>query len=431
MTTTEQLYSLFEKHPFIITDTRKLIPGGIFFALKGGNFNGNEFALKALEEGAAYAVIDEDLNINDDRLLIVNDVLTTLQSLATFHRTKSNIPVLAITGSNGKTTTKELIAAVLSKKYNVNYTQGNLNNHIGVPLTLLSINKENDFAVVEMGANHQKEIELLSSIALPDFGLITNIGKAHLEGFGGIEGVKKGKGELFENLKSNEKIIFIQKDSEALNELIGDYKNFISYGSDLNYYVSGEAESNNEYLKVRIQKPFEISIQTQLTGSYNLDNVLAAVAVGNYFSIDKIDIKEAIENYQPSNQRSQVIRKENAVIVLDAYNANPSSMQVALENFTSAFDGYKIIALGEMLELGNESDYEHERIAKLAKDANPNQIILVGSNFTKIASAINAIHFKNSEDATSWLKQNAPDKFTILIKGSRGSKMEKLLEAIK
>ncbi len=431
MTTTEELYSIFEKHPFIITDTRKLIKGGIFFALKGDNFNGNQFALQALKEGAAYAVIDEEIANNDDRLLMVDDVLKALQKLATFHRIKTKIPVLAITGSNGKTTTKELLASVLSKKFNVNFTQGNLNNHIGVPLTLLSITKEIDFAVVEMGANHQKEIELLSSIALPDFGLITNIGKAHLEGFGGIEGVKKGKGELFENLKSNEKTIFIQKDSAALNELIGDYKNFISYGSNLNYNVSGEVESNNEYLKVRIQKPFEIAIKTQLTGSYNLDNVLAAVAVGNYFSIDKSDIKEAIENYQPSNQRSQVIRKENTVIVLDAYNANPSSMQVALENFKSAFDGYKIIALGEMLELGNESEYEHERIGKLAKDANPNQIILVGSNFTKIASAINALHFKNSEDATNWLKQNAPNKFTILIKGSRGSKMEKLLEAIK
>ncbi len=430
MTTTEQLYSIFENHPFIITDTRKLIKDGIFFALKGSNFNGNQFALQALKEGAAYAVIDEAMANNDHRLLMVDDVLKALQNLATFHRIKTNIPVLAITGSNGKTTTKELLACVLSKKYNVNYTQGNLNNHIGVPLTLLSITKENNFAIVEMGANHQKEIELLASIALPDFGLITNIGKAHLEGFGGIEGVKKGKGELFENLKSNDKLIFIQKDSIVLNELIGGYKKFIDYGTDINYNVCGVTESNNEYLKVTIQKPFEIEIQTQLTGSYNLDNVLAAVAVGNYFSINKSDIQEAIRNYQPSNQRSQVIRKANSVIILDAYNANPSSMQVAIDNFKKSFDGYKIIALGEMLELGSQSKEEHAYIGKFAKETNPNQILLVGNNFKEIAIKINAKHFDNSEDASIWLKENKPAEFTILIKGSRGSKMEKLLEAI-
>jgi UDP-N-acetylmuramoyl-tripeptide--D-alanyl-D-alanine ligase len=430
MITTEQLYSIFLKHPSIITDTRKLIPGGIFFALKGGNFNGNEFAIKALEGGAAYAVIDEDLNINDERLLRVNDVLTALQSLATFHRHKSNIPVLAITGSNGKTTTKELIAAVLSKKYNVNFTQGNLNNHIGVPLTLLSITNENNFAVVEMGANHQKEIELLASIAQPDFGLITNIGKAHLEGFGGIEGVKKGKGELYQNLKANQKLIFIQKESEALNELLGDYNHFISYGSNNSFDVYGTALNGGEYLKVLIEKPFSGLIQTQLTGSYNLDNVLVAVAVGNHFGVSESDIIHAIENYQPSNQRSQIIRKDNKVIVLDAYNANPSSMQVAIENFKNAFDGYKIIALGEMLELGDESEQEHQRIGQLVMESNPNQILLVGKNFSKIASSINALHFENSTEATNWLLQNAPKEFTILIKGSRGSKMEKLIEAI-
>ena len=398
--------------------------------MKGGNFNGNEFATKSLEGGAAYAVIDEDLNINDERLLRVNDVLTALQSLATFHRHKSNIPVLAITGSNGKTTTKELIAAVLSKKYNVNFTQGNLNNHIGVPLTLLSITNEHNFAVVEMGANHQKEIELLASIAQPDFGLITNIGKAHLEGFGGIEGVKKGKGELYQNLKANQKLIFIQKESEALNDLLGDYNHFISYGSNNSFDVYGTALNGGEYLKVLIEKPFSGLIQTQLTGSYNLDNVLVAVAVGNHFGVSESDIIHAIENYQPSNQRSQIIRKDNKVIVLDAYNANPSSMQVAIENFKNAFDGYKIIALGEMLELGDESEQEHQRIGQLVMESNPNQILLVGKNFSKIASSINALHFENSTEATNWLAQNAPKEFTILIKGSRGSKMEKLLESI-
>lgn len=430
MTTTGQLYSIFQQYPHIITDTRKLIKGGIFFALKGGNFNGNLFALQALKEGAAYAVIDEDLQSNDDRLLIVDDVLKALQHLATYHRIQTKIPVLAITGSNGKTTTKELIAAVLSKKYNVNYTQGNLNNHIGVPLTLLSITAENNFAVVEMGANHQKEIELLASIAQPDFGLITNIGKAHLEGFGGIEGVKKGKGELYQNLMNNQKLIFIQKNSDALCELLNDYKKFISYGTNHEFDIYGSAISGNEFLKVAIEKPFDTIIQTKLTGNYNLDNVLVAVAVGNHFGVSSSDIKAAIENYEPSNQRSQIIRKENATIVLDAYNANPSSMQVALENFNKSFDGYKVIALGEMLELGDESEQEHERIGQLIKENKPQQLILVGKNFKKVAVSFNANYFETSDAATEWLKANLPSNFTILIKGSRGSKMEKLLEAI-
>ena len=430
MTTTAELYSLFQNHPHVITDTRKLIKGAIFFALKGGNFNGNQFALQALNEGAAYAVIDEDLQINDDRLLMVDDVLKALQDLATYHRIQTKIPVLAITGSNGKTTTKELIAAVLSKKYNVNYTQGNLNNHIGVPLTLLSITYENNFAVVEMGANHQKEIELLASIAKPDFGLITNIGKAHLEGFGGIEGVKKGKGELYQNLKTNQKVIFIQKNSEALCDLLSDYNQFVSYGTTNEFDVCGNAIDGNEFLKVAIKKPFDVTIQTNLTGNYNLDNVLVAVAVGNHFGVSVNDIKDAIENYQPSNQRSQIIRKEDATIVLDAYNANPSSMQVALENFNKSFEGYKIIALGEMLELGIESEQEHQRLGQLIKEINPQQIILVGSNFKNVATSLNANYFDNSVQATEWLKSNLPKSFTILIKGSRGSKMEKLLEAI-
>jgi UDP-N-acetylmuramoyl-tripeptide--D-alanyl-D-alanine ligase len=430
MTTTAELYSLFQNHPHVITDTRKLIKGGIFFALKGGNFNGNQFALQALNEGAAYAVIDEEIQINDDRLLMVDDVLKALQDLATYHRIQTKIPVLAITGSNGKTTTKELIAAVLSKKYNVNYTQGNLNNHIGVPLTLLSITNENNFAVVEMGANHQKEIELLASIAKPDFGLITNIGKAHLEGFGGIEGVKKGKGELYQNLKTNQKVIFIQKNSEALCDLLSDYNQFVSYGTTNEFDVCGNAISGNEFLKVAIKKPFDITIQTNLTGNYNLDNVLVSVAVGNHFGVSVNDIKDAIENYQPSNQRSQIIRKEDATIVLDAYNANPSSMLVALENFNKSFEGYKIIALGEMLELGIESEQEHQRIGQLIKEINPQQIILVGSNFKNVAASLNANYFENSVQATEWLKATLPESFTILIKGSRGSKMEKLLEAI-
>lgn len=426
--TIEEIYQLFLSNPLICTDTRKLLPNSLFFALKGGNFNGNLFADQALESGAAFAIVDELHGAIDSRKILVNDALTSMQQLATYHRRQLNIPVLGITGSNGKTTSKELIAAVLKKKFNTYYTQGNLNNHIGVPLTLLALNKSHEFAVVEMGANHQKEIELLASIAEPNFGLITNIGKAHLEGFGGIEGVKKGKGELYDYLKTNNQLIFIQYDNPTLKEILNNYKSIFTYGTTSTNQVQGLAKMNNEFLEVEIVKPNGFSIQTQLTGDYNLDNVLSAVAIGTYFNINIELIKEAIESYSPDNQRSQIIKRENLTIVLDAYNANPTSMLAALNNFESAFDGNKTLALGEMRELGEESQIEHLKIAERASKINSSNVITVGSLFDEAAKKYNFIHFNSSAEAAAYLKSNPIDG-TLLIKGSRGSKMEVIMEA--
>ncbi len=429
MITTEQLYPLFLRHSDICTDTRKLSKDCLFFALKGENFNGNSFAKQALEQGAAYVILDEDQDFNDHRILMVDDVLKALQYLARYHRKQLTIPVLAITGSNGKTTSKELTAAVLNKKINTYFTQGNFNNHIGVPLTLLSIKPEHEFAVVEMGANHQGEIAELCDIAQPDFGMITNIGKAHLEGFGGIEGVKKGKGELYNYLKKNAGLIFIQSSHGALVELLGDYTRMISYGEKLNADFVGEIITNENYLHVKVTHPFNIIIKTQLTGSYNFDNVMAAVAIGVHFGVPKELIKEALENYIPGNQRSQIIRKNNLDIILDAYNANPSSMEAALMNLKNSFTGDKFIALGEMLELGETSLSEHGRIASLINSIHPTTAILVGKLFKESAMKYNYNYFESSIEASKWLQQNLPSKGVLLIKGSRGSKMEKLMDA--
>ncbi len=429
MISTEQLYQLFLSHPTICTDTRKITNGCIFISLKGENFNGNNFAVQALSEGANYAVVDEVQSSTDNRLLLVDDGLKALQQLANHHRRQLKIPVLGITGSNGKTTSKELIAAVLSKKYKTCFTQGNLNNHIGVPLTLLSIKSNDEFVVIEMGANHQKEIAELCEIAEPTFGMITNIGKAHLEGFGGVEGVKKGKGEMYQFLQKHNGLIFIQKNHVAELDLLNSYNNCISYGSSLEFDYTGEIIPNDHYLQVKIKHPFESIIKTQLTGTYNFDNVMVAVAIGSYFGVSEEMIKEAIQNYIPGNQRSQLIKKGELEIIIDAYNANPSSMEAALLNLKNAFSGTKFIALGEMLELGETSLMEHEKITEIISSINPSIVILVGKFFQESAKKYNYLHFNSSDQASEWLKQNIPSKGTLLIKGSRGSKMEKLLEA--
>ncbi|MBL7924185.1 MAG: UDP-N-acetylmuramoyl-tripeptide--D-alanyl-D-alanine ligase [Bacteroidia bacterium] len=425
---TEQLYNYFLHHPTISTDTRHLPEGCIFFALKGPSFNGNRFALQALEKGAAYAVVDEEAG-DDPRLLRVEDALKSLQDLATYHRHRLDINILAITGSNGKTTTKELTAAVLKKEFETHYTQGNLNNHIGVPLTLLQLNDEHDFAVVEMGANHQREIAALCEIAQPDFGLITNIGKAHLEGFGGIEGVKKGKGELYAHLRNHGGLIFIQLDRPALRDLLHGYDNIISYGESAAVQYQGRVcESSHEFLEVEVLRPFHLRIRTQLTGDYNLDNVMAAVAVGSQFGVEAHDIKEAIEHYVPGNQRSQISRKGNLLIVEDTYNANPSSMKAALENFRRNFKGYKIIALGEMLELGQGAAEEHLLIARQAQAIENATLLLVGPLFEEAARELSCLHFPDSPACAAWLRTHLPEEGALLVKGSRGSKMEKVLD---
>lgn len=429
MITIPELYETYLRHPVVSTDTRQLPKGCIFFALKGPSFNGNAFAMQALDAGAAYAVVDEDCG-NDSRLLRTDDVLSTLQHLANFHRHALDIHILGITGSNGKTTTKELTAAVLSRAFELHYTHGNLNNHIGVPLTLLQITEDHDFAVVEMGANHRGEIAALCRIAEPDYGLITNIGDAHLEGFGGREGVKKGKGELYDYLFAGDGLIFCNSDSEPLRELLGDYENHVFYGKDNSADYRGHAVANGTaFLEVQVTAPFDLNIKTQLTGDYNLDNVLAAVAAGSHFGVEPDDIREAIESYHPGNQRSQVVMKGNLRIVLDAYNANPSSMQAALENFAKHFDGPKMIALGEMLELGENAAREHERIADMAIDTAGSGVLLVGRLFENAARKHGCRHFIDSSACMEWLRDNTPTSGNLLIKGSRGARMEKLMDA--
>ncbi len=427
------LYSLFQSHPTISTDTRNIVPGSLFFALKGQNFNGNSFAGKALESGAAYAIIDEAEFKKSDRYILVDDVLTTLQLLANYHRRQLNIPFLAITGSNGKTTTKELIRNVLSKKYKTVATKGNLNNHIGVPLTILSIPFDAQFAVIEMGANHRGEIESYCKITEPDYGLITNVGKAHLEGFGGFEGVKIGKGELYKSISQNGKAIFINADNKHLTEMseIHQVKAKISYGGNENYFCSGKLLSDLPGLKIEWRSGGNSGlINSSIIGSYNFENILSAVCVGNYFEVPAKDINAAIEEYIPDNSRSQIIQRGSNTIILDAYNANPTSMNAALDNFEKINSDNKIIFLGEMAELGKESEAEHHGIILKLKKSNYPNIILVGNNFAPYSGELNYLHFQNSELAAQWLKNNQPSNAYILIKGSRSSKMEKLLEAI-
>ncbi len=424
-----ELHKLFLKHPQVSTDTRNLPAGCIYVALKGPNFNGNAFALQALNNGASYAIVDEHVG-EDARLIRCQDTLKTLQELATYHRRAMDVHVLAITGSNGKTTTKELTAAVLSRGFETLYTEGNLNNHIGVPLTLLRITEDHDFAVVEMGANHQGEIALLCSIAQPDYGIITNIGKAHLEGFGGPEGVKKGKGEMYTFLKQHDGLIFRSSDQPALDDLAGDYPECVLFGrSEEADFRGNVVKGDGPFLCVELTEPEYALIPTHLTGDYNFDNVMCAVAVGLHFGIPVEEIHDAIENYNPDNQRSQVIQKNGITIVLDAYNANPTSMAAALKNFAQHFSGHRIIALGEMLELGETSADEHATIAALASGCGADRVLLVGPGFAGAAAETGASHFEDSVACAQWLRKALPEKASILIKGSRGSKMEKLLQA--
>jgi len=425
----EQLYATFLKHPVICTDTRKLSAGCLFFALKGESFNGNLFALKALEGGAAFAIVDEEAG-NDPRLIRVKDVLATLQQLATLHRRQFNIPVIAIAGSNGKTTTKELMAAVLNTQFRTLFTQGNLNNHIGVPLTLLSLNKSHEWAVIEIGANHLGENALLCEITEPDMALVTNVGKDHLEGFGGIEGVKLASKEVYDFMKAANGKIFIQNSNEDLTALLGNYNNVIHYGPSPEAATTGVASVRNGYLHVQLQAPFTAAIQTQLAGTYNLENVLAAIAVGHYAGISAEKIVEGIVHYVPGNQRSQILQKDGLTVLLDAYNANPSSMEAALNNFGNEYPSPRRIALGEMLELGTAEAEEHLAIAKLACENGASEVILVGDLFKTAAEKFNARHFSSSETAANWLKTQLPLSGSLLVKGSRGTKMEKLLEGL-
>ena len=422
------LYDIFKKNLSVQTDTRKLKLGDIYFALKGPNFNGNLFAIAALKAGASFAVVDEEIPNSKDidhQLLQVTDVLTTLQELAKHHRQQFDIPFIAITGSNGKTTTKELIAAVLSSHFKTYTTIGNLNNHIGVPITLLSVQADAQMAVIEMGANHLHEIESYCQYAVPNYGMITNCGKAHLEGFGSEEGVKKGKGELFDYIRANNGTAFVMQDYDYLNKMSLGINTIITYGNKSGV-LQGATQNINGLLNVLFSQgtPIE-SIQTQLVGDYNLPNVLAAVCIGQYFKVPVHKIKLAIENYAPSNSRSQLTSWNNNKVILDAYNANPSSMKVAIDNFSKLDAANKIICLGGMKELGDATFNEHQALVNHLQQSNWTKVILVGTEFKDCTHPYE--FFDTVDAAKKWLVDQNYTHHTILIKGSRGIQMEQMI----
>lgn len=426
----DQLYSLFRKHSRIVTDSRKMEQGCLFFALKGDHFNGNDFAAQALAGGAAFAVLDEKQPFEDQRLIYVDDVLQTLQQLACHHRQTLAIPVLAITGSNGKTTTKELTSAVLSKKYKIRFTQGNLNNHIGVPLTLLTFDNDTELGVVEMGANHPGEIAFLCQIAQPDFGLITNVGKAHLEGFGSFEMVIKTKSELYRYLEDRDGTAFIHCENKFLMDVAGKLKK-ISYGQSETCWQRGEITGQPPFLNIRAWFPAGLLyIHTKLIGNYNLENVLAATAIGRHFGIDPLLIKEAIEEYTPSNNRSQFVKTERNQIIMDAYNANPTSMQASLNNFFSMSHPRKVVILGDMLELGSYAVNEHQKIIDMIRNQPLHQVFLVGDLFGQCEYPVNFHIFSDVGSLKGYLISNPIHECIILVKGSRGIGLERITETI-
>lgn len=427
---TKELYSYFLQCSGIATDTRKIAPNSLFFALRGDNFDANTFAAEALSKGAKYVVIDNPSYKSGDNMLLVNDSLTALQDLARHHRRELGLPVIALTGSNGKTTTKELINAVLSKKYNTNATIGNLNNHIGVPLTLLSFTNDTEIGIVEMGANHQKEIAFLCTIAEPNFGYITNFGKAHLEGFGGYEGVIKGKSELYDYLKENTKTTFVNLDDPLQREKTQYMSHYTFAVDNYNCDVRIEAVSANPMVTIKYNG---LDIRSHLIGIYNATNISAAIAIGHHFKVSIEKIKEAIEGYIPSNNRSQLLEKNTNKIILDAYNANPSSMQAAITNFLQLeTDGsYKIVVLGDMFELGAESLEEHSKIVQSLVNEEGIEVYFVGNDFYANRTSEPHLHFYDSYDS---FRENfmalKPQTKTILIKGSRGMALERTLDLI-
>ena len=422
--TIEQLYTIFQQYPSVQTDTRTLKAGDIFFALKGPNFNANQFAEKALAAGAAYAIVDEVPAVPNDRIIVVNDVLDTLQQLAQYHRRQLNIPFIAITGSNGKTTTKELVHAVLSTTYKTYTTQGNLNNHIGVPLTILRVRQDAGMAVIEMGANHQQEIASYCTYTLPTHGIITNAGKAHLEGFGGVEGVRKGKGELYDYLRAHSGTAFVMWDYDYLQSMSKGIPTIVKYGT-AHADVTGQLVQSEPFLAVGITSGNKFTIHTQLVGAYNLPNVLVAVTVGKHFNIADDLIKKAIESYVPSNSRSQLIEKGDNKFILDAYNANPSSMKAAIENFAAIHADNKVLMLGAMAELGPESLQEHQQIVSLIQQYSWQSVVLVGGDFMKIDHPF--IRKENVLQAGEWFRGQTFHHTFFLIKGSRSMQMEKVL----
>lgn len=424
----EELYECFLQYKSISTDTRKIASDSLFFALKGDNFDANEFAQEALNKGAAFAVIDNKKFFTDeDKMILVPDSLKALQDLARYHRQELGLPIIALTGSNGKTTTKELIHTVLSKKYKTKATIGNLNNHIGVPLTLLSFDEDTDIGIVEMGANHQKEIEMLCEIADPDYGYITNFGKAHLEGFGGVEGVIKGKSELYEYLEKHHKTAFVNLDDSIQKEKTASI-------TRTTFSQTGKADTTidsvtaNPMVKITFNNQ---QVNSHLIGIYNANNINAAITIGKYFNVSDLDIKDAIENYIPSNNRSQLMEKNGNQIILDAYNANPSSMAAAITNFIQLEGSEKIAILGDMFELGKESLEEHQKVIELLTETSEIEAHFVGKDFFANKSNQPHLHFHETFDSFSEnFKNSKPTHKTILIKGSRGMALERTLDLL-
>ena len=422
----KDLHSLFLNSTGVSTDTRSIKSGTIFFALKGDNFNANKFATNAIELGALFSVVDEEPEIENDKLIVVNNVLETLQDLAHFHRKYLDIPIIAITGSNGKTTSKELISLVLSEQFTVFATKGNFNNHIGVPLTLLEMDDSTDIGVVEMGANHIGEIRKLCEIAAPDYGYITNFGKAHLEGFGSLQGVIRGKSELYDYLISNSGLVFINADDSKQLKQIKDYNNVFKFSKSKNSDLEISMQVKTPFVKINF---LDQEIQSQLIGAYNFSNIAAAISIGHYFELDFLKIKKGIESYQPKNNRSQVVKQKSNTIILDAYNANPTSMNAALENFSLMKGDNKIVVLGDMFELGDESFNEHKAVIDLVNSLNFSSIYYIGQHFNKHKFlSEREFFFENTDVLKEHFQSLSISNSVILVKGSRGMSLEVLLQ---
>mgnify|MGYP003606528426 CR=1 FL=1 len=423
----QEIHALFLKCKSVSIDTRKIEKGSMFFAIKGENFDANIFAKEALDRGALYVIIDNNSYFIDERTILVENSLKALQELAKFHRSFLKLPIIALTGSNGKTTTKELINVVLAKKFTVKATVGNLNNHIGVPLTLLSFTAETEMGIVEMGANHKKEIEFLCEIAQPDYGYITNFGKAHLEGFGGVEGVIEGKSEMYQYLAKNDKLAFVNREDPIQMDKTQTIKRYIFGINNANADVIINSIEANPFVVINYG---DYRVNSNLIGLYNANNINAAVTIGTYFKVEKKDIKDAIENYIPTNNRSQLLKKESFQVILDAYNANPSSMAVAITNFLQLDNSNKIMILGDMFELGNESRQEHKVIVDSLISQNESVCFLIGKSFFENRVVNEKLHFfETFDDFSKYLKTNKFTKeSTLLIKGSRGMALERTLD---
>lgn len=432
--TIEQLYDIYLQHPRVSTDSRQIGKGDLFFALRGERFDGNQYAAKALEQGAAYVIVDDPEVATSERAILVEDVLTTLQELARHHRRQFYIPVIAICGSNGKTTTKDLVSAVLSSHYPTHYTRGNFNNHIGVPLTLLAMPRETEVAVLEIGANRLREVDFLCKIAEPTHGLITNIGKEHLEGFGSLEGVKQGESELYRYLAAHNGMAFVNKDEDFLEELAEPVR------KKLFYEETEELRANSRIYGVHLLQAFptvraafvdddgeRYEINSQLFGKYNFSNIMTAIVLGRYFKVPAQKIKAAIEAYQPLSNRSQIKKIDSNTFILDAYNANPSSMEQALSSFQQMEGGPKVAILGHMLELGAASSVEHQRTAELALAQGFERVIFVGKEFEPVAQQQDVLYFENTDALREWFDAQHFKQTYFLLKGSRGIQLEKLL----